>query len=226
MAEVSRAYPRRPLRWIAAAVVVGGLAAAATTVLVLADGSGEDVIRGGPLADPGGTMAEAALMHVGQAGTYGVETIENHGPEVAVLDGVTFVGLTPGLRMLGPLALHVRTQPGLPALVTGLVRRFPPPHEGATLHPVAGFRIRPWRSWQDAVELLIGFRPLRKGVLGYRALELRYHVGDRRYVTTFPDPLTVCAPYSYPLQRCKAARNQQRAGRVHSPQWRSGNSSS
>jgi hypothetical protein len=226
VAEAQRARPGRPLRWIAAAVVLGAVIAAVVTVLVVEDDPGEGVIRGGPLADPGGTMAEAALMHVGQAGTYGVETIENHGPDAAVLDHIRFVGLTPGLRILGPLVLHVRTRPGLPALVTGLVRVFPPPHEGATLHPIAGFRVRPWRSWKDAAELLIGFRPLRKGVLGYRALELHYHVGDQRYVTTFPDPLTVCTPYSFPLARCKAARNQTARRARTLPRWRSGSSSS
>jgi hypothetical protein len=217
VAEIQRARPGRPLRWIAAAVVLGAVVAVVATVLAVGDDHSEREIRGGPLADPGGTMAEAALMRVGQAGTYGVETIENHGPQAAVLDHIRFVGLTPGLRILGPLALPVRTRPGLPALVAGLVRTFPPPHEGATVHPISGFRVRPWRSWKDAAELLIGFRPLRTGVLGYRALELHYHVGDRRYVTTLPDPLTVCAPYSFPLARCKAARDQRRARRVHSP---------
>ena len=219
MAEARPARPGRksPLRWIVAAVVLGGLVVAAVTVLAPADDSAEPVIRGGPLADPGAAMAEGALMHVGEEGTYGVETIENHGRQVAVLDRIAFVGLTPDLQILGPLALHVRTRPGRPALVAGLVRTFPPPHEGATLHPVDGFRVRPWRSWKDTAELLIGFRPLRKGVLGYRALELHYHVGDRGYVATFPDPLTVCTPYSFPLPRCREAGNQRRARRVHSP---------
>jgi hypothetical protein len=219
VAEARPARPGRksPLRWIVAAVVLGGLVVAAVAVLAPADDSAEPMIRGGPLADPGANMAEAALMHVGEEGTYGIETIENHGRQVAVLDRVAFVGLTPGLQILGPLALHVRTRPGRPALVAGLVRAFPPPHQGATLHPVDGFRVRPWRSWKDTAELLIGFRALRKGILGYRALELHYHVGDRRFVTTFHDPLTVCTPYSFPLPRCRAARDQRRPRRVHSP---------
>ena len=201
------AVPRRSRRrWSVGAVAAAGLVAAGVVVLAIAERGSEEVIRGGPLADPGASMGEAALMDVGRVGTYGAETIENHGTETAVLDRVTFVGLTPGLRILGPLVARVRTQPGVPALVTGLVRRFPPPHAGTTLHPLAGFPVRPSRSWRDAVELLIGFRPLREGVLSYRALELHYHVGDRRYLARYPDPLVICAPYSFPLSRCKPGR--------------------
>jgi hypothetical protein len=166
-------------------------------------GSETEVVRGGPLAEPGVRMGQAAAMHLGQDGTYGLETITNHGRETAVLDGISFVGRSDGLEILGTLVMHVRTKAGTRALVAGLTRRFPPPHRGAVLHPVAGFRIAPHRSWKDDVEILIGFRPHRRGVLFYRALELRYHVGDRHYVARYPDSLAVCVPYSFPLSRCK-----------------------
>jgi hypothetical protein len=172
-------------------------------LLVLAGCGSGGPIRGGPLAEPGVRMGEAALMDIGKAGTYGAETLANHGREPVVLDRSVFRGRTPGLEIIGPLAMHVRTRPGVPALATGLIRQFPPPHEGATLHQVAGFRIAPHRSWKDDVELLIGFRAHRRGVLTYRALEIHYHVGDTRYVTTYRDPLTVCVPRSFPLRRCK-----------------------
>jgi hypothetical protein len=148
-------------------------------------------------------MGEATVMNVGQAGTYGLETITNHGHEPAVLDSISFTGRSDGLEILGPLLMHVRTRPGTPALVAGLIRRFPPPHRGAVLRPVAGFRVEPHRSWKDDVEILIGFRPHRKGVLYYRALELRYHIGETRYVASYPDPLAICVPSSFPLERCK-----------------------
>jgi hypothetical protein len=184
---------------------VGGVVAAVVLlVLRFTAGSSGGPIRGGPLAQPGLRTGESALMDVGRVGTYGAETIRNHGKAPAALDRIVFVGLSRGLEIIGPLVMHVRTQPGVPALATGLIRQFPPPHEGATLHRVAGFRIAPHRSWKDDVELLIGFRPHRTGVLSYRALEIHYHVGKARYVTTFPDPLVICAPYSFPLSRCKA----------------------
>jgi hypothetical protein len=91
-----------------------------------------------------------------------------------------------------------------------MIRQYPPPHEGATLHPIAGFRIRPHRSWKDDAELLIGFRGHRAGVLSYRAFEVRYHVGTKRYRARFPDPLAVCVPRSLPLRRCKAPGDPRR----------------
>jgi hypothetical protein len=92
--------------------------------------------------------------------------------------------------------------------VTGLIRQYPPPHEGATLHRVAGFRIAPHRSWRDDAELLIGFRARRAGMLSYRGFEVHYHVGKRRYVATFPDPLIVCVPRSFLLRKCKPPAGQ------------------
>jgi len=162
-------------------------------------------IRGGPLAEPGLRMGEAVLMDVGRTGTYGAETLTNHGRDDVVLDRIAFVDRTPGLEIIRPLAMHVRTTPGVPALAVGFIRQYPPPHKGATLHPIAGFRIVPHRSWKDDAELLIGFRAHRRGVLSYRALEIRYHVGKKRYVTIYPDPLVVCVPRSFPLRRCKWA---------------------
>jgi hypothetical protein len=185
-------------------VASAGIVAVAVLLVLRLTGSSGGPIRGGPLAQPGLRTGESALMDVGKVGTYGAETIRNHGKVPAVLDHIVFVGLSRGLEIIGPLVMHVRAQPGVPALATGLIRQFPPPHKGATLHPVAGFRIAPHRSWKDDVELLIGFRPHRRGVLSYRALELHYHVGKIRYVTSFPDPLVICAPYSFPLTRCKA----------------------
>ena len=186
----------------------GRLAVGAVAVLVLAgcaDGAPTRGApsRGGPLAEPGLRMGESVLMDVGRTATYGVETLTNHGNEAVVLDEIAFLGRTPGLEIIGPLVMHVRTTPGVPALATGLIRQYPPPHKGATLHPIAGFRIDPHRSWKDDVELLIGFRAHRTGKLMYRAFELRYHAGKRRYIVRYPDPLVVCVPRSFPLGRCK-----------------------
>jgi hypothetical protein len=173
-------------------------------ILALVGCGSSATVRGGPLAEHGARMGEAVLMDVGKTGTYGAETLENHGHEDVVLDRIEFLDRTPGLEIIGPLVMHVRTAPGVPALATGMIRQYPPPHEGATLHRVSGFRIAPHRSWKNDVELLIGFRAHRAGVSSYRAFEVRYHVGDTRYVARFPDPLAVCVPRSFPLRRCKA----------------------
>jgi hypothetical protein len=182
----------------------------AFAVLLFAGCSSAPPIRGGPLAEHGARMGESVLMESGKAGTYGAETLANHGRDDVVLDRISFRDRTPGLEIIGPLVMHVRTTPGVPALATGLIRQYPPPHEGAILHRVAGFRIRPQRSWKDDAEILIGFRAHRAGLLSYRAFEVRYHVGDKRYVATFPDPLAVCVPLSFPLRRCKLAGGPRR----------------
>lgn len=176
---------------------------AGAAVLVLAGCASSAPVRGGPLAEPGVRMGESVLMDVGKTGAYGIETLANHGHKDVVLDRIVFLDRKPGLEIIGLLVMHVRTTPGVPALATGLIRQWPPPHEGATLHPIAGFRIEPHRSWKDDAELLIGFRAHRAGVLSYRAFEVHYHVGDKRYVATFPDPLAVCVPRTFPLRRCK-----------------------
>ena len=181
---------------------------AAIAALALAGCSSGGSIRGGPLAEPGIRMGESVLMDVGKTGTYGVETLANHGNEEVVLDRIVFLRRSRGLEVIGPLVMHVRTTPGVPALATGLIRQYPPPHKGATLHAVSGFRIAPHRSWKDDAELLIGFRAHRTGVLSYRAFEVHYHAGKRRYVARFPDPLTICAPRSFPLRRCRPPGRQ------------------
>ena len=146
---------RRLGAWFAAGGLIGVTAAC----------SSGGPIRGGPLAEPGSRIGEAAVMDVGKTGTYGAETIANHGRETVVLDRIVFLDRAPGLEIIGPFVMHVRTQSGVPALAAGLIRQYPPPHRGAKLHPVAGFRISPHRSWKDDVELLIGFRAHRAGVL-------------------------------------------------------------
>jgi hypothetical protein len=193
--------PRGPAL-LGLAVVAGVVVA----VLVLSNqtGSSAEVVRGGPLARPGNAMSGSLTLNVGQNGSYGTETIENHGKEAAILDRIAFVGLTPGLMTLDPLVMMVRTKPGLPALVGGMTRSFPPPHEGATLHHVAGFRVPPYQGLADTVEIVIGFRPLREGSMSYKALAIHYHVGDTRYVATYPDPFRVCTPFGLPISRCKA----------------------
>ena len=208
------------------ALLVCAIVAAVVLAVVLSAGSSGGVARGGPLAEPGIRMGESAVMDLGQAGTYGAETLTNHGDAPVVLDRVSFVGRSHGLEIIGPLVSHVRTQPGVPALVAGLIRQFPPPHEGAVLKPVPGFRIAPHRSWRDDVELLIGFRAHRRGLLAYRALELHYRVGSTRYVTTFPDPLVICVPRSFPLSRCKLPQTQRNATSRTLPRRWSGSSSS
>ncbi len=138
-------------------------------------------------------------MDVGKLGTYGAATLENHTRKPAILDRVEFVDRTPGLVIRGPL---VTRRGDRPAEGVGLIRAFPPPRLKGALHRLAGYRVLPFRTFADAVDILVGVGPSQEGRQSYRELKLYYHVGKKRYVAVFDMSLRVCAPRSVPLARC------------------------
>jgi hypothetical protein len=144
-------------------------------------------------------------MELGQSGTSGLPVILNHGMANAVLDAVTYERLAPGLRILTPLALRVGDYQGS-GLVAGLARSYPPTRGRGITRPLSGFVVHPYRNPDDAAELLIGFRVLRPGVFGYRALFIHYHVGGKRYVARYPLALAVCAPEAKYVATCRTQR--------------------
>lgn len=183
--------------WLAAAV------AAVLGVAVIAFGLARDpgVTRGGPLSceqcDP---VRNGIPADIHASGTTGA-ILENHGNEVAVLDSVSFERLSRGLAILGPLALRAGDYPerGLIGIVLG----YPPVRSKGVARSVAGFPVRPYRGAKEAVEVLVGFRPLRAGRLGYDAVWVHYHVGAKKYLTRYPTALLVCAPAArYGSGRC------------------------
>jgi hypothetical protein len=196
----------RPLRrrTSAAAAVAAVVAATAVAVAVLRDGG---VREGGPLACTECPLALSSMgMDLGKVGTYGIDILQNRGDETAVLDGVTFQERSRGLQILGPLALRIGDYRGPGGAAAGLIRQFPPPHVGRDARPVAGFPVHPFHRREEAVELLIGFRPRRTGTLRYRSIRVHYHVGGTRYVATFTTALRICAPLSRYL-RLKSCRD-------------------
>lgn len=143
-------------------------------------------------------------IDVGHRGTNGVPILLNHGSEDATLDAVTFDGLTRGLNILGPLALRIGDYVG-PGQAAGVIRGYPPSHTRGVARPVAGFVVHPYRNRDEAVELLIGFRPRRAGAFSYRSLLVHYHVGGHGYVALYPISLTICAPFAaYTAESCAA----------------------
>jgi hypothetical protein len=191
--KVRRARRKRFLLLAALLVAAAGIALGA----LLARGDG--VRRGGPLACSGCyPILEGLPLDLGRAGTEGTAVILNRGDQDAILDAVTYERLTAGLRMLAPLALRVGDYGG-PGLVVGLARSFPPKRARGIARPLRGFVVHPYRTRDEAVELLNGFQPLRRGVLGYQELSIHYHVGGRQYVARYPMALVICSPEaSYP----------------------------
>lgn len=153
------------------------------------------VHAGGPLAcGDCGYAASGVPIDVGKAGTYGIVVVRNRGSQPAVLDRVGYRRLSPGLEMLPAMALRVGDYEGPGGLASGLSLTFPPPHVHGVARRLRGFPVLPHRTLRDDVELLLGFRPRRRGVFSYEALDVYYHVGKRRYVATFEVALKVCAP--------------------------------
>lgn len=180
---------RKPLALLAA---IAASVAAAVVGVVLARGDGAR--HGGPLACDGcDEILEGLPLDLGRSGTEGSGVILNRGEDDAVLDAVTYERLTPGLRILDPLALRIGDYAG-PGLAAGLVRSYPPRRTRRSARPLRGFVVHPYRNHDDAVELLNGFRPIRRGVFGYRALFIHYHAGGKRYVARYPMALVVCTP--------------------------------
>jgi hypothetical protein len=187
--------------------LVAAGAALAVVVLAIAvfltrrtEGGGE-----GPLGCGGCDYIFTSMaIDVGHPGTNGVPVLLNHGHEDAILDRVTFDGLTRGLDILGPLALGIGDYVG-PGLAAGVIRGYPPAHTRGDARPVAGFVVHPYRNRNEAVELLIGFRPRRAGAFSYRSLAVHYHVGGHGYIARYPISLTICAPFgAYTAESCAA----------------------
>src|SRR6266536_3331753 len=182
-----------PLLAAAAAVVLG-----AGALVTFSGGGGERVAGGGPLVCPGCHSGASMPMDIRELGTYGAANLENRSKKPAILDDVEYVDRTPGLRIFGPLVTRRGDTPGAGV---GLIRQFPPRQLKGALHRLAGYRVLPFRSFADSVDILVGISPQRKGKLSYRKLELYYRVEGKRYVATFDMGVRVCAPGSVPLER-------------------------
>lgn len=188
--------PARRKRLVA--VVALAALVAAGLLLLLGDG----VRQGGPLACVDcASIGDSLPLDVGRDGTTGEAVLLNHGRQDAVLARVTFERLTTGVKILGPLALRLGDKAG-PGLAAGLAVGFPPARAQGKARPVRGFVVHPYRSYDEAVELLVGFRPLSEGIHGYRAILIHYHVGGTRYVARYPVSTTVCAPEEKYTGRC------------------------
>ena len=154
---------------------------------------GTRLTEGGPLACPDCSADASIPVDVGKRATFGAANLENHGTKPAVLERVEYLGMTPGLRTLGPLVSRNgdRRSGGV-----GLVLGYPPVQLRGALHPLRGYRVFPEHSYDDEVDVLVGLSPPRKGKFAYSKLRLYYRVGNQEYATTFDMGVRICTPSS------------------------------
>jgi hypothetical protein len=56
----------------------------------------------------------------------------------------------------------------------------------------------------ERVQILIRVRaPAKRGIVGYRAVDVKYHVGTRHYRLRFPVALTLCVRAKGASERCE-----------------------
>jgi hypothetical protein len=201
VAELVSASRRRRLARVAVGAALAAAVPAIAVFITHRGGEGGE----GPLGCGGCDYIFTSLpIDIGHPGTNGVPMLLNHGSDDAILDRVTFDGLTRGLEILGPLALRIGDYVG-PGQAAGVIRGYPPAHTRGHARPVSGFVVHPYRNRDEAVELLVGFRPRRAGAFSYRSLAVHYHVGGHGYVARYPISLTICAPFAaYTAESCAA----------------------
>jgi hypothetical protein len=195
----------RKLRFLVGVVALA-VGLGALGIVAFSGGSSVGIVAGGPLACSDCHTGASMPADIGDVGTYGAADLQNQSDEPAILDHVEFVDLTPGLRILGPLVSRAGDRPsgGI-----GLIREFPPRSLKGALHPLHGYRVLPYHSFADDVQILVGVSPQRRGKLSYRRLKLFYRVGIKRYVATFDMGVRVCAPSSVPSTRCPTPLDDQ-----------------
>jgi hypothetical protein len=111
---------------------------------------------------------------------------------------ITIVDVRPGRRDAGLAYLGVRASASQTRRVFSLGAAqgaFPYPSGGADWRPVSGVVVLPERAGgARGVEILVGVRADRPGRWSMRSVSVTYQIGPQRYVTTYGDTYTVCAP--------------------------------
>jgi len=153
-----------------------------------------------PLQAPGHDGV-AALAAVGEPVSFGPLVLTN-----TTGHPITIVGVRPGPRDAGLTYLGVRASASQTRRVFSLGAAqgaFPYPSGGADWRPVPGVVVLPEHGGgARGVEILVGVRAERPGRWTMRGASVTYEVGGQRYVTTYGDTYTVCAPAT--VESCDA----------------------
>jgi len=139
--------------------------------------------------------------HDGVAGLARVREPVSFGPLVltnTTSRPISIVAVTPGPRDDGLTYLGVRASASQTRRVFSLgvaQGAFPYPSGGADWRTVEGVVVLPERAGgARGVEILVGLRAERPGQWTMRGVSVIYQIGAQRYVTTYGDTYTVCAP--------------------------------
>ena len=115
---------------------------------------------------------------------------------------ITIVAVEPGRRDAGLAYLGVRASDNQARRVFSLGAApgaFPYPSAGADWRDVAGVVVRPEHGGGGrGVEVLVGLAADRPGRWALHGVSVTYRIGSQRYVTTYGDTYTVCAPKTVP----------------------------
>jgi hypothetical protein len=184
------------MRWAATATVVAVLPGACSSAAAPRVGLPDVVLRldqdHAPLQAPG---------HDGVSARADVHEPVSFGPLVLTNttgQPITIVAVTPGRRDAALAYLGVRASDNQARRVFSLgaaAGAFPYPSAGADWRQVAGVVVRPEHGGgARGVELLVGVAAERPGRWALHDVSVTYRIGSQRYVTTYGDTYTVCAP--------------------------------
>lgn len=175
-------------------------AAAAATIAVGAFALGDRSLGDGPLDGPMG-VGYGGPAAIGQVFSAGLADLSVEGDKPAVIESVRVLGLTGPIDFLGVRTRLLPSQEGNFLGDNG----FPPPKypakplsEQNVVPVVTNFSEK--GNPLDALQLLIGIKVTGPGIAKFRAVEVTYKVGDRRYREVYETFTYLCAPESvYPV---------------------------
>ena len=147
----------------------------------------------GPIKSPSSSRALSFDVAESSQAWDGDVFVRNDGRKVAILDSVRLVGRSATLRFLGAYT-HVKKTPSDPSFAAD--RGWPPNTFARPYRRLRGTRVPPASTQPEGmqdVQVIIRVRvPVRHTMVGYHAVDIRYHVGRHHYRARFHSAFTLC----------------------------------
>jgi hypothetical protein len=172
------------------------IAVGAALIVGRSDASGRTM--GGPLACQGcGGGTGAMPVSVGERVSFGLVYLRNHGSAPAVLERVRVLNATPGLVVLGALAVELSEGGSV-----GVSREFPPRDPRGRVHRLRGYTINRTHGKEETSQVIVGLTVARNGEFSFHHIAVDYRVGKQRYRAIFHESLGLCAPRNTAKEQC------------------------